>query len=88
MKPYTESILPAQEDDSDAKSNYSRFTGKESTRGHDFFEALLNELMGLVRDGTFEKVNRQSIPAGTRIFNSRFVDELKLAHKDSDLCLA
>lgn len=81
VKPYTESAMDGRNDDLRLEANYSRFTGKEATEGHDFQEAKLNELKGLVDDGTFEVVKESDIPTGTRIFNSRFIDELKKADK-------
>lgn len=42
-----------------------------------FVESRQKELNGLLEKGVFEIVNITDIPEGSRIFNSRFVDELK-----------
>jgi hypothetical protein len=46
------------------------------TRGN-FVDSRHAEVMGLIEKGVFEEVNPDEIPEGTRIFNSRFVDEVK-----------
>ena len=42
-----------------------------------FAQSRQKELNGLLEKGVFEIVNIEHVPAGTRIFNSRFVDEIK-----------
>ena len=46
------------------------------TRGN-FVNSRHAEVMGLIEKGVFEEVDPGEIPEGTRIFNSRFVDEVK-----------
>jgi len=42
-----------------------------------FAESRHKEINGLLEKGVFEIINMADIPKGTRIFNSRFVDEIK-----------
>ena len=49
----------------------------------DFTESRLAEVSGLLEKGVFEVVT--TVPEGTRIFNSRFVDEVK--NKGTDKAL-
>jgi Reverse transcriptase (RNA-dependent DNA polymerase) len=42
-----------------------------------FVESRRKEINGLLERGVFEIVNKSSVPDGVRIFNSRFVDEVK-----------
>ena len=42
-----------------------------------FSESRNKEINGLLEKGVFKIINRSEIPHGTRIFNSRFVDEIK-----------
>lgn len=42
-----------------------------------FIASRQKEINGLLEKGVFEKVNPTEIPPGTRIFKSRFVDEIK-----------
>jgi hypothetical protein len=42
-----------------------------------FAESRQKELNGLLEKGVFEIVDLNDVPEGTRIFNSRFVDEIK-----------
>lgn len=42
-----------------------------------FVESRQKELNGLLENGVFRVVDATEIPLGTRIFNSRFVDEIK-----------
>ena len=45
---------------------------------HPNFQASrLKELNGLLEKGVFEVINKEDVPAGTRIFDSRFVDQVK-----------
>lgn len=43
----------------------------------DYAKSRKKELDGLVKLGVFSIVDRSSVPSGTRIFGSRFVDQLK-----------
>jgi Reverse transcriptase (RNA-dependent DNA polymerase) len=45
--------------------------------GHQFASSRQKELTGLLNNRVFEVVRLVDIPFGTRIFNSRFVDEVK-----------
>jgi hypothetical protein len=47
-----------------------------------FKDSRCKELNGLLEKGVFEVVNMADIPQGIRIFNSRFVDEIKHAGTD------
>jgi hypothetical protein len=47
-----------------------------------FEDSQRKELNGLLEKGVFEVVNTSDIPQGVRIFNSRFVDEIKNAGTD------
>jgi hypothetical protein len=42
-----------------------------------FTESRRKEVNGLLDLGVFEVVSRENVPQGLRIFNSRFVDEIK-----------
>ena len=42
-----------------------------------FTASRYKEIMGLLEKGVFELVKQEDIPQGIRIFNSRFVDELR-----------
>ncbi|OXV05628.1 hypothetical protein Egran_06604 [Elaphomyces granulatus] len=42
-----------------------------------FSESRNKEINGLLEKGVFKIINKSEIPHGTRIFNSRFVDEIK-----------
>ena len=44
---------------------------------HPFAAARQSEVAGLLEKEVFQVVDRNSVPQGTRIFNSRFVDEIK-----------
>ena len=43
----------------------------------DFKTSRQKELQGLIKQGVFKVVKRSSVPSGTRIYGSRFVDSLK-----------
>ena len=47
-----------------------------------YTDSRQKELNGLLEKGVFEVVNMTDIPQGVRIFNSRFVDEIKNAGTD------
>ena len=47
-----------------------------------YTDSRQKELNGLLKKGVFEVVNMADIPQGVRIFNSRFVDEVKNAGTD------
>jgi hypothetical protein len=47
-----------------------------------FTESRRKEINGLLEKGVFETVNISDVPEGVRIFNSRFVDEVKNAGTD------
>jgi hypothetical protein len=47
-----------------------------------YTDSRQKELNGLLEKGVFEVVNMADIPQGVRIFNSRFVDEVKNAGTD------
>ena len=49
---------------------------------HPFAAARQLEVTGLLEKGVFQVVDRNSVPQGTRIFNSRFIDEIK--NKDTE----
>src|ERR1700710_1416669 len=49
---------------------------------HPFAAARQLEVTGLLEKGVFQVVDRNSVPQETRIFNSRFVDEIK--NKDTE----
>ena len=42
-----------------------------------YTDSRQKELNGLLEKGVFEVVNMADVPQGLRIFNSRFVDEIK-----------
>lgn len=42
-----------------------------------FQQSRLDEAKALLGSGVFQVINREDIPTGARIFNSRFVDEIK-----------
>jgi hypothetical protein len=42
-----------------------------------FAQSRQKELNGLLEKGVFQVVDARDVPAGVRIFNSRFVDEIK-----------
>lgn len=44
-----------------------------------FAQTRRDELNGLVQNGTFRPIKRSDVPNGSRIFNARFVDEIKRA---------
>jgi hypothetical protein len=44
---------------------------------HQFKASRQKEIAGLLEKGVFEIVNLKNVPPGTRLFNSRFVDEIK-----------
>ena len=37
----------------------------------------LKEINGLLEKGVFEIINKEDVPVGTRIFDSRFVNQVK-----------
>ena len=45
--------------------------------GMTFINERKKELQGLIGNGTFIPVHKSEIPDGTRIFGSRFIDEVK-----------
>lgn len=49
----------------------------ELTQGAQFKKSRQKEVIGLLERGVFKRVERHEIPSGTRIFRSRFVDEIK-----------
>lgn len=52
---------------------------KKNSLNPDFAESRKKELMGLLEEGTLERTDRRNLPAGTRVFGSRFIDEIKKA---------
>jgi hypothetical protein len=44
---------------------------------HQFVESRRKEINGLIEKGVFEETDLEDIPPGVRIFNLRFVDEIK-----------
>lgn len=56
-------------------------TKKESERSIEFIKSRKQELKGLLMNGTFLPMDRAEIPHNTRVFGSRFVDELKRAER-------
>ena len=49
-----------------------------------FENSRLNEVNGLVDKGVFQVVDNMEVPQGTRIFNARFVDEVKNQGTDKE----
>lgn len=49
----------------------------------DYSSSRKSEVLGLIEKGVFQVVQRAEIPPNTRIFNSRFVDEIK--HKGTNM---
>ena len=47
-----------------------------------FTESQRKEINSLLKKGVFETVNILDVPEGVKIFNSRFVDEIKNAGTD------
>lgn len=47
-----------------------------------FTESRRKEISGLLKKGVFELIDTADVPEGVRIFNSRFVDEIKNAGTD------
>ena len=47
-----------------------------------FTESQRKEINGLLEKGVFKFINTTDVPEGARIFNSRFVDEIKNAKTD------
>lgn len=58
-------------------SIYLQDDSDKSAETHQFKDSRKKEIMGLLEKGVFEIVDIEDIPQGTRIFNSRFVDEIK-----------
>ena len=54
----------------------------QSDDQHQFAASRQKEITGLLKKGVFQIVRRDDIPKGIRLFNSRFVDEVK--HKGTD----
>jgi hypothetical protein len=54
----------------------------ESTAKTQFEYSRQKEINGLIERGVFELINFSDIPSGVRVFNSRFVDEVK--HEGTD----
>jgi hypothetical protein len=50
---------------------------QEDNNHKQFETSRQKEITGLIEKGVFEIINPQDVPAGVRIFNSRFVDEIK-----------
>ena len=48
-------------------------------KGNQFTASRQKEISGLLEKGVFKLVQFEDIPAGARVFNSRFVDEIKNA---------
>lgn len=44
-----------------------------------FAKSRAEELQGLLKNGTFEVMSEENIPIGTRVFGSKFVDQVKQA---------
>lgn len=44
-----------------------------------FAQPRKDELNGLLRNGTFKPIERSQVPSGSRVFNARFVDNMKRA---------
>jgi hypothetical protein len=53
-------------------------TDTQSKPQPDFTSSRQKELDGLIKRGVFEFVRNTDTPANARIFNSRFVDQIKL----------
>ncbi|KAI0995299.1 hypothetical protein K3495_g12883 [Podosphaera aphanis] len=53
------------------------FKGSASSSQPNFIDPRQKEINVLLEKGVFKKVNSTEIPPGTRIFRSRFVDEIK-----------
>jgi hypothetical protein len=53
-------------------------TDTQSKPQPDFTSLRQKELDGLIKRGVFEFVKNTDTPANARIFNSRFVDQIKL----------
>jgi hypothetical protein len=53
-------------------------TDTQSKPQPDFTSSRQKELNGLIKREVFEFVKNTDTPADTRIFNSRFVDQIKL----------
>ena len=47
-----------------------------------FTDSRRKKINGLLNKGVFTVVGKESVPKGTRIFNSRFVDEIKYSRTD------
>ena len=75
VKPYIRSRLHEADDD----NNPPEALVTTPPAGTNFKDARHTELTGLIENGTFTPIPRQSIPTGTRIFGSRFIDEIKRA---------
>jgi hypothetical protein len=56
-------------------------SGPETQSGR-FTASRQKEVTGLLEKGVFKLVNRNDVPEGTRIFNSRFVDQVKFKGTD------
>jgi hypothetical protein len=50
---------------------------QEDSNHKQFETSRQKEITGLIEKGVFKITNPQDVPAGVRIFNSRFVDEIK-----------
>ena len=50
---------------------------QDENKGHQFEASRQKELTGLLEKGVFEVTRLQDVPPGIRLFNSRFVDEVK-----------
>lgn len=58
----------------DEKKNRRIITAREDFRG-----SRRKEIEGLLQEGTFEIASRRDLPEGTRVFGSKFIDQLKRA---------
>ena len=56
-------------------------------KGQLFKDSRKSELDGLWKNGTFKIVKRSTVPAGSRIYGCRFVDEIKTADGKTYNCL-
>lgn len=64
-------------DDKTSKKTNAKPNASGKQDKPDFYKTRKAELQGLINNGTFETANINDIPPNTRIFGSRFIDDLK-----------
>jgi hypothetical protein len=69
--------LPKRRRGRSRKNPITVYLSEDKTETEDFTASRKREVLGLIEKDTFLLVLKTDIPSETRIFNSRFVDEVK-----------